>query len=792
MLSEHTHFFSGWCQKPARGVWLGWGLWVLVCLLLILTRLQFRHSIRDFIPPAVNGVGSQLHLLQALPASNRILVVLKSEQPLSDEVFMEGLRELCRRLKKTAIEPDVELDPKLAAETRSYFIDHLCVYWPQTDAAAIVKELFADGVIESRIRQARKRLLSPEGIFEKPFILRDPLGLHERILADFGWDLKPGGSSHWLLNRTRTAALITAKTAVPFTDFRASQRLLEEFREATAGLPHGLQADFFSGHRFTLANATCIQQDLRWLLGLSLAGLMLLGVLYLRWRGGWTVLLVPLTGIVSALGVCALVYPRLNLITLGFGSVLMGITVDFGLHMVLALYHRTQPRSEVMSNLLSPLLFCALTTAGVFGVLFFCQIPIHRQLALFTVTGIVGAWLFAFFGLPRIVYGQLPESRHDRGMGAPNFLSRRAALLILPVLVGCAIILLPRLRTATDLNALNYIPSSLQRLQKLIQRDWPHFGRSAFLVIDAESEEQLEERCQKVATAMQEEGLQPLFPVYSQLLPPRSLRDRRRQAWRVFLKVHGEEFRQRLIRAGWPPMATERYLSGLAKSLGTEVSTHTLKQTFLRIPLELGRFTWRERPAAVIYPRTSDAGKLQRIVRKTRMPGITILVPGEVGRTLAKAITHDFMFFSLTGSGLCLILVIVLFRRFRLILAALVPVLSGLAVLVITLAVCRIQLTLFNVMGALLVAGLAVDYGIFMVHWRYCGQSSVTIRAIELSAFSTLAGFGVLVMARHPAMFSLGVTVLPGIIGALTGAIFLVPGVLQDREHKSIQDWRQT
>jgi predicted RND superfamily exporter protein len=88
-----------------------------------------------------------------------------------------------------------------------------------------------------------------------------------------------------------------------------------------------------------------------------------------------------------------------------------------------------------------------------------------------------------------------------------------------------------------------------------------------------------------------------------------------------------------------------------------------------------------------------------------------------------------------------------------------------------------IAFNLFNVVAAILIIGLGVDYGIFMVNKLSRGLQQGTEQAIFVSGLTTLAGFGALVIARHPALHSIGITVLLGIIAAIPSALLVIPAV---------------
>ena len=94
-----------------------------------------------------------------------------------------------------------------------------------------------------------------------------------------------------------------------------------------------------------------------------------------------------------------------------------------------------------------------------------------------------------------------------------------------------------------------------------------------------------------------------------------------------------------------------------------------------------------------------------------------------------------------------------------------------LAIMVLT----GIRLNFFNMAACVLVIGLSIDYGVFMV--RRQPAHRITDLAVMVSALTTIGGFGALALARHPAMFSLGITVILGIVPAMLCALIVVPAL---------------
>ena len=86
-----------------------------------------------------------------------------------------------------------------------------------------------------------------------------------------------------------------------------------------------------------------------------------------------------------------------------------------------------------------------------------------------------------------------------------------------------------------------------------------------------------------------------------------------------------------------------------------------------------------------------------------------------------------------------------------------------------------------NFIFVIFVIGVGGDYSLFMVLAEleplrgYQERTASTGGAVTLCALTTLFGVGVLVLARHPALFSIGLTALLGISFSLLATLFLVP-----------------
>jgi predicted RND superfamily exporter protein len=128
---------------------------------------------------------------------------------------------------------------------------------------------------------------------------------------------------------------------------------------------------------------------------------------------------------------------------------------------------------------------------------------------------------------------------------------------------------------------------------------------------------------------------------------------------------------------------------------------------------------------------------------------------------------------------------LLLFRRLKPTLLALVPILVGGLWTTIGMACLDLQFNMANLIILPLFLGIAVDNGIHLVHRTLEAPEAATSplarstgKAIVLTSLTSMVGFGSLMVARHFGVFSLGVLAALAIGCALIATLIALPLVL--------------
>jgi predicted RND superfamily exporter protein len=132
-------------------------------------------------------------------------------------------------------------------------------------------------------------------------------------------------------------------------------------------------------------------------------------------------------------------------------------------------------------------------------------------------------------------------------------------------------------------------------------------------------------------------------------------------------------------------------------------------------------------------------------------------------KQLSSAFAHEIILVT-ELAGVFIILVTVLWIRRPLMIAlALLPPIAGVIWGCAAMVFIGRSLDVSNLIAGIMVLGLCIDYGICMVFAYRDGIQSHVFKAVTLSAVTTVLGAGVLLLAKHPALFSIGVTLVAGV-----------------------------
>lgn len=527
--------------------------------------------------------------------------------------------------------------------------------------------------------------------------------------------------------------------------FDAARQVAPDVRELRAGVP--LHAE---------AAAVQASREVNLIGWGSLAAVLLLA--WLAFGSPRPILLVALSllvGCAAALSATALVFGKVHLLTLVFGASLVGVAEDYGIHWFASRQGHPQVDRWRMLRWLFPGLLLALATSALaYLALGIAPFPGLRQMAVFSVTGLAAAFATAILWFPWLDRGGIRTTAFSRRVGAslarwPRVRAGNAWWIAAVVALAFAIGGWSKLRTNDDLRSLQSSPPSLMAQQAEVSRLLGLSSPAQFFLVqgaDAQAVLEREEALTARLAGLRETGVIRGWRATSDWLPSIARQQEdvalvARQEAAVMAAV-GEATGEALAR---PAFATGFIEPGAW--LASEAS----------LPFRHG---WLDGKASVVF--------IDGLTRENASEALPAQATGLDGvRWVDRTSDYSRLLRHYRGlmQGLLLVGAVLVFaalwwrHRSQAWRAMLPTVLAGI-LSVALLGWLGQPLQLFNVLALLLLLGMGIDYGIFLLEHR---SDPAAWMAVSVGAASTWLSFGLLSLSSTPALRAFGLTMLFGI-----------------------------
>lgn len=657
------------------------------------------------------------------------------------------------------------------------------------------------------------------------------------------------------------------------------QRLREVVGEVKARFP-GLRVGVTGPGALEADEMTSAMADVGLASWLSLLSQMLLITLFFRSvKRALVQGLVLFMGLCWTFGVATLVVGHLNILSIVFGPLLLGIAVDFGIHWYSRFEEEqgNRPRGTLenwhctMRQATPGILYAALTAAVSVIPLIFAGFKGLAELGLIISLGIFLHIFLSLGFLPALAVVterclSTPDTGAESGCaGKPQpFLSIRWRHPKVIVLLGLLITVIGGVslfHVPFDLNPLhlqNPQTESVVWEMKLIKESKYSTSYGTMMVMGLKRLPETIDALKKLDTVSQVESILSFLPsqveakqrLLKELQPvingvnftaaPPNPPDQAELApilGRIHFKLSQAED------TDWEPedRPTQEQLTEVNRLLLRLVSLLNSQGDFLVEPRLAGfekkfladlRDNWKLLQDNVKWAaHPPDLNDLPRDVRERFLsnegnylirvfPSQDIWNPQPLGRfvrdikridpevvgdpVLLYAFTRDFRNACLWAAGMALlgiaVLVLFLWRSFKLMILALIPLMVGTALTLSIMWLLDVPFNQANVLFLPLILGEGVEYGIIILaRWqleesaREITLPAGTAKGVLLAALTTAVGFGSLMISGHRGTFSLGLLSTVGSLCVLLAALSILPAFLRlVRERRTAAHSRET
>lgn len=471
-------------------------------------------------------------------------------------------------------------------------------------------------------------------------------------------------------------------------------------------------------------------------------------------------------GIAVAFAGTFLVFGEIHVAALLFGTSLIGVAVDYGLHYCATAFGAAAVTGrQRLAHVLPGITLGLGTTLLGYAALTLAPFPGLKQIAVFAIVGLIGAFATVTLWFPLLDRVKpLPHGAPMQRFAALPWvfwMTPRFHLARLVVVGGCVAVVaagLARYHADDDVRRLQALSPELLREQAELKRLMGATTEPQYLLVVAADDE---------AALRRGEALRPIL-------------DR--------LAGEGALAAYHMPAAFVPSLARQQADRALVKSgLEPLLADHMAKLGMTAGPVDEGQrpqLTVAGALASRAVPLLSDIVVAQgvHIVALRGMAGPDAVRAAMAGQPEVRFVDPTADFGRLLGAyrHRAVLLTIVSVALISLVLAhrygiagafwtLLPPVIAALLVPAVV-SLMGEPFTFFHAMGLVLVVAIGVDYTIFCAETP-AGQQSVTMLAILLATLTTLLSFGLLGVSSALAVRAFGVTMLIGI----TSAYLLAP-----------------
>lgn len=714
---------------------LGIGLCVVAVLATICaTRFEMAADIRHFLPEGNDVRLARVSRLLADSDQARTLVL--SIEGEDRDHSMHLALQLEEQLRG---DPEVEsviggLDDARAAALESTLFPrrHALVDLPETPPAEIAESVAT-------------QLLLPQDAAARRRLLADPLAAWPAFLSE----LRAGEGRGLTLESGRffsrdgdQAILLVRTTHSPF-EFDHSEPLLRRIAES------GVPVERAGAHMFAVEAESSIRASVHRIAAFSALGVVLLFLGAFRSPRSLLLVFLPAgIGVLAGLATVLLVSGRIHGLTLAFGASLVGVCVDYPVHL---LGHQRlaggTPR-EALRAVAPGLALGAATTVAGFAGLMATDFPGIREIALFAGAGVLAA-LGATLGLvPALAASRAPAPStalaHRLDVVRARLMHRPTAAALVGTALVLALVGLPRIAWEDSVSALSATDPALEAEEARVRARVSQWDGGRLVVLFGDDLPSALDAAEPVHAALRaavDAGSITAWHGPARVLPGPATQHRRVQdvadrAPSVLDALEARGLRRAPFAAfAAPPEPLDRAaLAAAGLDALVQPFVVDLPEGVALLHFVAGVTDAPDVPEPAVY---FDQGRF--------LDGIYGAYRQRTTRLLAL--------------GLCVVFAVLLLRYRRLVpaLVAFLPAVLAAGATLGLLALLGVRPNLLHLAACLLVLSIGVDYGVFLVEQRdHPAGLRAALPSVAVAACTTALSFGTLAISPEPSLRAIG------------------------------------
>ena len=802
-----TQFFIGLYDYFERHKILFY-LSLISCVLLMgffALQVRFEENITQFFPDTKDSQNT-IKVFDNLKIKDKIIIMLSSADTCH-RVEPDSLIEAAGQLQQTLTEKAggtlikgifAQVDQSLIGGATDFVYEHLPLFLTDTDYQRFDSLLTEKG-IQAIMQKNYTNLLSPAGIALRSYILRDPLGLGSEALKhlqDFQLEANYEIYDEHIFSKDGSTLLMFI-TPVFSTGSTGKNdeliKILEEELQHVQGESPTIRAEYFGGPSVGVYNARQIKKDT--ILTSSLALLIIIvfiSLVFKRKRSIPLIITPVLFGGLFALFLIFFIKGSISAIAVGAGSAVMGIALSYSIHM-LAHQNHVSTVQQLIKEIAYPLTVGSFTTIGAFLGLIFTSSDLLRDFGLFASLALVGTTLFCLIYLPHFLKGQadVKQGRVLRIIEKINAYSyEKNKWLVGGILLITVICFFTSQKVGfnNDMMSLNYEPQHLKQSEEKLMQLFDSDEKTVLFVSVGKDMNQATETyavTNQKLLALKDQGLIKDYASASQFLISPQEQQLRLKRWKDYwTDEKQQQVREQLETAAaeyrFRPGSFDPFYQWLNQPFG-EYHYAAQEDDLSGKLLNEWQTSADSITMLISQIRISDQNKETVYQHFSKDQDVVIFDRSYFANKWVSAINDDFYLILYISSFLIFFALWFSYGRIELTLMSFLPMLVSWVIILGLMGILGIEFNIINIILSTFIFGIGDDFSIFIMDGlqnKYrTGQKVLNSHktAIFFSAFTTVVGMGALVFAKHPALQSISLISILGMIAVVLVAYTIQP-----------------
>ncbi len=701
-----------------------------------------------------------------------------------------------------------KMDSKDMLKSMDFMFYHLPIYMDKSDYSRL-DSMINEAAIEKSMAANYRTLIAPAGFGFKKFILRDPLSLSRIATSKLNILRQANGFQlidNYIFTSDKSKLLI-------FVELKNSQNtaLVNSFDNALSSILNKLtnkpefknvNIQYFGGPLVAASNANQIKKDILLTVSLAMILLVVLISYYYKSKRSIAIIFIPtLLAAFFSLTLLSIFLGQISLISIGVGSVLLGISVDYALH-IYSHYIKNQDLSKLFAEVSQPIFISALTTSAAFFSLAALDSKVISDLGLFLGISILFSAFFSLFLFPIFLPSKVKTDNKSQNIIdkiANIDISKNKYVLIGVLLISIVFIFMNHeSRFSADLSSSNYMSTKLKQsetaINQLIGLD---SSRNMFVASQGNNLEEALQKNEEIQALVNKLNKRQLtrYEINSAALTPSiKLQKERLKRWNKYWTSQKKEHLKLLIsqqssKYGFKPNTFKRFEKWLNDSILTvKPGNNPLYNQFVK------DFVVNYDNKVFVLTQLNvlkNSSKQEKIIAAINKSPAQIIDKLYFTKRIFDNLKTGFDKLALYSLALVFLILLISYGRIELAIISFAPVSISWLWILAGMNIFGLEFNIFNVIILSFVFGLGIDYSVFYLrtlilkHKYGQEQSQIYRSSILISSLTTIIGIGVLIFAKHPAMRSIALTSIIGII-----TIVLITFTLLPAAFRWITEWK--